>query len=491
MANKLLSRVGKIFRPKPKTDFPLTRGIGGAVAIKDRNRSFGGYFNSVLNRAGLQRKLADFTEKALNNLTDDQVRDLIKRSNPIVAKALADYSDAVASMFTYTADRTVAEMPDSPAQRLLADFILRLEDKQADMDQLIAEAGRGMFAHGGVFMELIIDTDGRTPVTIKNLDPTTAAFRKRIDPLEGEVYELGQDIGYFAGMRVPVRRVERTVSFTGGVNFVSLDDDPTIQYRPIQSEANNPYGTPLLDPSVFYVIMWAGFFNSIDQAVLGNVWPAMQIGLDSELFKKSVAALGKTPEEVQKAFIASADAIKKEIANLKPGGALVTDDTVEIKGTLTGNSKAPLGGLKEVHDVMRREIVTAVQSQPVLMGSNEAISETHAVEQRKDYAKLIRRSQKALNAVFTRFFNLILQLNGHPPLARFQLSYHNSAEYKDQAATYLDFREGLLKGSEDMIKLVEALVAAKDAGLITEQEMMEEWQKARELRERVDILPSG
>lgn len=45
-----------------------------------------------------------FTEGVLNQLPDKKIRDLIRRSNPIVAKALADYADSVASGFTYTAD---------------------------------------------------------------------------------------------------------------------------------------------------------------------------------------------------------------------------------------------------------------------------------------------------------------------------------------------------------------------------------------------------
>lgn len=48
-----------------------------------------------------------FTEEVLNQLPDNKIRDLIRRSNPIVAKALADYADSVASSFTYTADTLV------------------------------------------------------------------------------------------------------------------------------------------------------------------------------------------------------------------------------------------------------------------------------------------------------------------------------------------------------------------------------------------------
>lgn len=486
MKNWLMKTTGIFARKPPQEE---VRGIGGAVARKDDATAFGSYFTPIIARAGVQTSYAQFTEEILNTLPANKIRDLIRKSSPIVAKALADYSDAIASGFTWTSDKTLGQEPDIPQQTLISDFLTRIELEHVGMEQLIAEVARGMFSHGGVFMELIIDEDGRTPVALRSLDPTTAVFRKNEDPLTGEFYELGQDIGWNVnGSGTTGRsRVVRTTSGSA-LNFVSLHNDPTIQYRPIQSEPNNPYGTPILDPAVFHVIMMAGFFAAFKDALTGHVWPNLLITIDGEQFKKN-AGVSANPKQLQAKLNAAIEDIQKNVQNLKPGGALIQGNEVALAGHLSGQNRAPLGSIKDIQDVIRRELIIAVQSQPVLMGSNEAIAETHAIEQLKSYGKLIRRSQKTLNALFTDYFNLILQLNDYPRLAEFRLSYVNTADYKDQAATFNQFRQGLLTASDDMLKFVEALDMAKESGYLNEAQAMEMWDEGMEIRRQLNILP--
>ena len=468
----------------PKQEAPQ-RGVGGAVAKKDDTGSFGRYYGSVIARARLSRSFQDLTEEVINNLPDDKVRELIRRASPIVAKAVADYADAMASGYTWFADKTMPEVVDSPAHQLLQNFLLLLELEQGGLEQIISETARGMFTHGGVFWELVIDEDGRTPVAIKVLNPATARFRRAKDPIIGEFYELGQDIGYNDD---PTQRAPDNQITFGAINFKSFHDEPTVQYRGIQSDPNDPYGTPILDPAVFHVNMMAGFFSAFKDAITGHIWPNLLITIDEEKFRNS-AGDDLNAEQLQKKLDAALESIEDNVQALKAGDALIQPDSVKVGGQVTGNNKAPLGSLKDIQDVIRRELIIAVQSQPIFMGSNEAIAETHAVEQRKAYAQLIRRGQKVINGLMTEFFNLILQLNGHPRLAEFKLSYVNTADYKDQAMTFREFRDGLLAGSEDIIKLVEALEAAKDAGYLTPEQAQETWEHELELRRQVSIIP--
>ena len=464
------------------------RGVGGAIARKDDSGSFGRYYGSIIARAGLPKSFSDFNEELLNTLPDDKVRELTERSSPIAAKAVADYSDAMSSGgYSLIADKTNPN-PDNPAQRLLDDFVARLERDHGGLEQIIADTARGMFTHGGAFWELVIGEDKLTPVTIKVLNPATAKFRRAYDKIIGEYYELGQDIGYNGINEQPIRRVPENLTTSGAINFISFHDEPTIQYRALQGGPNNPYGTPIIDPAVFHVQMMAGFFSSFKDALTGHVWPNLLITIDEEKFKKTIGVSRKT-DTLQKKLDDATKSIRDSLKKLKPGDALVQSDAVDIGGSITGTNKAPLGSIKDIQDVIRRELIIAVQSQPIFMGSNEAIAETHAVEQRKAYAQLIRRGQKVINGLMTEFLNFILQINGFAPLAEFKLAYVNTADYKDQAATYLQFREGLLKGSEDMIKMVEALEAAKAAKYLTEAEAKEMFDHELEIRRQVDILP--
>ena len=460
-----------------------TRGVGGSIAKIDNQTTFGSYFTPIIARAGLTKTYAQFTQEVIRTLPDNQVRNLIKRGSPIVAKAMADYADAIASGYTYTADITAPEGTESPAQALLDNFFLLLEQEQGGIEGLIGEMARGMFAHGAAFTELVIAEDLMTPAQLKVLDPTTAQFRKNKDELIGEYYELGQDIGFDGAYR----NLDRQPS-VGSLNFVSFHNDPTIQYRAIQKEANNPYGTPLLDPAVFHVIMMAGFFSSFQDALTGHVWPNKLITIDKEKFRAN-AGTSLNPKQLEEKLNAAVKDIVENVGKLKPGQAIVQGDEVAITGSLTGENRSPLGSVKDIQDVIRRELVVGVQSQPVLMASNEAIAETHAIEQIKAYGKLVRRGQRVVNALVTDYLNLILTLNGYPPFAQFKLSYVNTADYKDQSATYKQFREGLKAGSDDLQQFVLALDQAVASGYMTEQEAQEEFDEGMKVRRELNILP--
>lgn len=470
-----------------------TRGIGQSVARKTESSYFGGYFAPILARAGVVSSYSQFTEEVLNQLPDNTIRDLIRRSNPIVAKALADYADSVASGFTYTADILMQEVMNSPAQRLLDDFLQRLEREQSGLETILEEFGRDMFSHGAAFGELIIDKDKKTPLRLKTLDATTAVFRQQEDPVIGEYYELGQDLGWASSLlqrrgRAQSRYARRRWRGSSGMNFVSLHNEPTVQYRPIQSEPNNPYGTPILDPAVFNVIMVAGFMSAFRSALTGHIYPNMLVTIDKQKFAQYSNNRGNA-QKMEEKFNAVVQDIVKAVEELKPGGAIVQGSEVAIGGSLTGSGRMPLGSLKEIQDVLRRDLIVAVQSQPVLMGSNETVTETHATEQIKSYGRLIRRSQKTLNGMITGYFNLILELNGYPKLAEFKLNYETTAEYKDQAETFQRFRQGLLNASEDLLMFVQALDAAKASGYLSDAEAEAMWADGMETRRQLNILP--
>ena len=192
------------------------------------------------------------------------------------------------SSYTYTADRTLGDNTiDTPAQRLLDDFLMRMNIKQGGLQSILQELARDMFVHGAAFSELVIDTDGKTPLYIKTLSADTARFRRQLDPIRGEYYELGQYVGAIYDTNTGIRNnfLLRNTGGVGSLGFKSFEDDPTIQYWPIQNEPNNPYGVPILDPAVFPVIMAAGFMSSFRTALTTQVSPNMLVTIDKQIFK--------------------------------------------------------------------------------------------------------------------------------------------------------------------------------------------------------------
>ena len=475
---------------------PVSKVTGGATARLTDTQFFDAYFSPIVARSGLRTSYADLTEEALNQLPDDVVRRMIRGASPIVASAIAQFEDWVASGFVQTADRFMEDTAGTPAQQLIDDFIERQEREYNGVEGFIRTISRDMFTHGASFSELVFDKDKKTPLYLKSLDSTTAVFRKSLDPKIGEFYELGQDWSWGSTQGLPTQksrgrgRPRRTlVGSSGFLNFVSLHGDPRIKYKPLQSEANYPYGIPILDPAVFHVIAAAGFFNAFRQAIIGNIWPTLLLGIDKEKFKQFAGA-SADPKALEEKLNKLASDVLDKLKKLKPGGAMVYGDEVQVTAPLTGQARQNFGEmLKQIQDVLRRELIVAVQSQPILQGSNESVAETHANLQLVTYGKLIRKAQKILNALMTDYFNLILGVNGYPQLAEFRLNYQNTAEYRDQSMTFKQFREGLEAASKDLQEFVLALSTTVEAGFMTQEQAQLAFDEGMELRRELDILP--
>ena len=486
---RILKDIGKIFDRTKPPDYKLPaviesngdRGLNGAVARKTDDQGFSDYFRPVLQRNGISISYSKLSEDIIKRLPADKIRDLIKDSSPIVAKALSDFAATVAGGYSWTADKTQPDNTDSPAYRLLNGWLERMEMEGNGLSTKNEESARGMFTHGGTLMELVIDEDGRTPLDLKVLSPTTAVFRRKIDPIRGEIYELGQEIPFGINNRL-VRPDPRSIA---SVNFVSLEDDPTVQYRPIQSNPNNPYGTPILNPAVYPVLVAAGFMNSLSIGFKQFVTPNLLLTIDKE--KLGGTTDGATEEEYNKLVANIEDQIKK----LKPGSFLIYGDEVGIGGTFSSQGRSPLGSISDLQDITNRMVTIAVQSQPILMGSNEAVGETHAIEQRKAYGNLITRSQKPLSSVITYFFNLVLRINNLPPLAEFRLNYQNVAEFQAQALAFQNLHQGLKTQAEGRKAFTEALEQDVEAGYLEPGMAQAIYDERLEMERQFSAIPQS
>ena len=397
------------------------RAIGKSIARKSSSTYFGSYYAPVLARAKINTSYMELTEEILNTLPAKQVRDLVRKANPMVAKAQADFADAVASGYNYTVDKLMDETIGTPQYELIEDFFLKIEQEQGGIDTLIEEMGRNFFDSGAAFTELVIDKDGRTPVRLKTLDPNTAVFVRSYDEVIGEFYELGQDMGFgylneTGRTRSTARRNLTRRNFGGDgrpLNFVSFHDDPTIKYTVFQSESNDPYGVPILDPAISTVIMISAFLSVFRDSLDGNLFPPVHITIDKQKFAEYSGVKGDQKKLSQKLSAAIND-VQTQIESLKPAGALMTSDDIQVQTAFSAQGKTTIGSLKDIQDVMRRDIIVGTQSQPVLMGSNESVTETHALSQRISWGKMIRSAKKPINSLLTGYINLILELKAYP-----------------------------------------------------------------------------
>ena len=229
--------------------------------------------------------------------------------------------------------------------------------------------------------------------------------------------------------------------------------------------------------------------NSLGAGLKQFVSPNRLITIDKKLLAEVTGNVGVKGDELKKEFNSLVAKIEKQISNLKTGGIIIHGSEVGVDTTFGSQGRSPLGSVTDLRNIINRDLIVGVQSQPLFMGSNEAVGETHAIEQRKAYGRLIRRSQKPLNNMITYYFNLVLTLNGLPPLAEFRLNYENTAEYKDQALTFLDFHMGLEVAAESLSAFNRALDEAKESGYINDAEAQALYDQRKEIERQLNIIP--
>lgn len=435
---------------------------------------FSTLFNAVLARRG--GALETLTDEMVKGFNRNTLREIISESSPMVSKAASDFVYWSNSGWNWAANSMEADRGvGSPAHNLLETFVTRLFNESDGLDNILNAGYRSMFVHGAIFTELVFDKDKKTPVTLKVLDPTSACFRQRTDSVRGQYYELGQ------------QQYNSPEAETDATGFVSLQDVPTVQYRPILPVANYPYGLSMIDPAIFTVVMSSGFFSNFNQALNAQIWPTNLITIDREKFKESVRT--GSPDELQSKMKLLMKDIIDKVQKLKPGGVAVYGDEVAVGDRLSGVNRANFGSVRDIHDVMDREGVRGIGSQPILLGRNEGVSETHADLQLISYGKLITNSQRIMGDLFTYYFNLILYINRFPKLAKFLFRSLNTAEYRDRARTMTEIASAMKMSNESLSTAVEALDMAVESGYMSREEAQMQFDAEIEVRRRLEMIP--
>ena len=89
----------------------------------------------------------------------------------------------------------------------------------------------------------------------------------------------------------------------------------------------------------------------------------------------------------------------------------------------------------------------------------------------------------------TRYFNLILDVNGLPKLARFSMKSLNTAEYRDKARTMKEIAEAMKTSNESLQTAVQALDLAVEKKYFTSEDAQRHFKAELEMRIKLEILP--
>lgn len=399
-------------------------------------------FNEVIARPEEDFYLKSYSSEELHKRPAHEIRKIVLASDSTASKAHSNFIQYINQGWSFTPDYTENDPLKHPLYPLFESFFNNL-NKGTGLGNIIDMMSDSLFKDAAIFSELVFADDNMTPVDLKILDVNSARFRKSTDPVRGQIYELGQ-----------IQAMEE---------FRSLEEFPTIEYVPLHPQNNNPYGKQILTAGLIFAINKHDYWLNVRQANAAITFPNALMVIDVAKVKIRMGAdpvtlvggSGQDEVALQKEINNIAKNIQKGIEKMGPGGVFVHTDDVKVDGFLSGQNTANMGAVGTILKELRIELIDGLQSQPILHGITNSISETHAKQGIIDYGRFIRNAQEKPEGIITRATNLICVQNGYPPLAKFKLKEPLNIEADRESQSIQHRAEANLSQSEALIKFVE------------------------------------
>ena len=307
------------------------------------------------------------------------------------------------------------EEMDKTAQARLDEFVGHLNELYGAADVVWNGLFMTAFLRGAMFAELVADQAGRRPVDLVVVDPHAAEFRERDDPVRGRVWQLGQlDDGRFIPLDVPT------------VRYVPVDPTP----------GGPPHGRSLVTPAIFSSLFLLSLLHDLRRVVAQQGYPRLDLEVQLEELRQSMPDEAADDPERARQWV---EEVITEIANmyghLEPDDAYVHTDVVKVNRPVGAVDASSLGAVDSLIRAVERMAIRGLKTMPLLMGSNEAVSETHANRQWEIYVAGIKALQHLAEQMVERLLTLALQMQGLRAVVSFRFAELRASEQLRDAQT--------------------------------------------------------
>ena len=388
--------------PKAAARSRNTRALsGGRVSMQDPLRQHSTVHIAPPQRSQSVWQLKNWTEEELLRLPVDQFMKLVTSISPEVKKAYEDFLRNANESWGY-------QVKPKSATPIIDSFFDRLAEKHHDPDVLIDRVYAGIYKGGAIFWELELNETADMAMDIAVMDPYVARFNRI-----GNDWHLGQ---WQQGKWVP------------------LQDDPTVMYVPFNAGPNEPFGRSMLESAPLDVIRMLGVMNDFRRVLESQGWARSDFTVDTEKLRdfmppEVIGDVDKEDEFIQD-FLAG---INQTYSNLKPNEGYGHLDIVTVNMPKGGQMQTSFFGL--VDGLMRlydRRVGRATGSTPIKQHSNDSVTETHAVEQRRDYRVNISSIQSTVAGVLSTLLGYVLRAEGR--MGKVMFFFENTPDPQDVKA---------------------------------------------------------
>jgi len=415
--------VGVAPQADPVQTGAIARSLAGGKATVDSPLLWGTWTPSWLPPQDPEDtwRVLDLDADALRLLPPAKLLELLVDLSPDVSRALFDYLRLSNPDWTLTAYTPATMEVNIPAVTALATFIDRLIDLYGSADVVWNRLFLNTWMRGGPFLELVLDSDRRTPIDLATPDPGTVRFVKKKHPKLGMRWYLGQ------------------LQQSG---FVELEDRATVRYLPFDPLPGSPYGRPLAAPALFAALFFLGILHDIRRVVAQQGYPRIDIAIDFEAMRASMPLDAQDDPAKLKAWVDDAvAAVKKYYASLQPDDAYIHSSSIVVNpgGKAVGAVGADnLAGINGLITALERLLVKALKTMPLTMGMADGVSEANANRQLEIHLLGIQAVQRLLEHALEWCLGLALRAQGLQADVEFRFAQNRAAEVlRDEQAFQL------------------------------------------------------
>jgi hypothetical protein len=349
-------------------------------------------------------------ESALDHISTAELGDLLAGLSPEISCALWHYVRLANPGWEVKAFQlgTTSEGIDKPAQAALDKFLhADLRELYGTTDLQIDRLFINAFLRGAFQAELVLDNRGKLPIDLALPDPQWTYFRIALDPQRGPVWQPYQ---FQHGRPVPLVW-------------------ETIRYIPIDPLPASPYGRAMIQPAVFTTLFAISLLHDLKRVVQQQGYPRIDLTLDLENLAQSMPAdLADDPKRFQEWVDSLVQDIGRAYAALQPDDAYVHTSNITVGRPVGTLDTSSLGAIDKVIAYLDRQAVRALKTMPLLMGINEATSETHANRQWEVFVAGIKSHQHTAEQLLEHLLTLALRVQGIQARVEFRFAEVRAAE---------------------------------------------------------------
>lgn len=298
------------------------------------------------------------------------------------------------------------EREHRPGQALLDAFKARINGLYGSLDVPLNRLFLAAYVRGAFCAELVLDAQGREAIDLVTPDPASMRFRPISDPARGRVWQLGQ--------------------WQGG-KWVALDRE-TIQYVPVDPWPGKPYGRPPAQAGVFAAIFMLGLLHDLRRVVSQQGYPRLDLTVDFERLAQTAPDDATPGNQKFATWVQDVmDEINTVYGSLEPDDAYVHSDVISV-GRPVGTTGGDMAGIDALMAALERMAARGLKMMPLLLGINDATTETNANRQWELMAAAVKSLQHLAESMLERLLTVMLEAAGVSAEVEFRFAELRGAE---------------------------------------------------------------